>query len=673
MSVVCFLPAIAGKASTKIDFVQKSLSNLDNNKLVFPRPQTTEFSPIEFTSKPIDETRASKTQFPQTRDMGIKLSLKTIPPSTIIPLYYLYFGDWQLNFLSQPIPDQNLSLFTGDLSNVQFFSQQPGEITPLKTDLPSSNRDICLLSLDLTEKTAKVIPITQLTVENQTISLQVQDSTVLDQTIILNDAKISETLKQNQEKNLTKTEFITVYQTIAQSLTQIYLNQGYITSKAVPLKNIEISVDGIVTIPILEGRLQEIVLTNRGRLNANYLCDRLSLGVGVPLNIIQIEEQLRLLKQNPLLSGIDGSLKESGTAGFSILEVTVQESQPFSASLSFDNYSPISLGSERMGVSLAYKNPTGLGDEVSATYYRSTTGGLNLADFIYRVPLNPTEGTLQLRVIPTWTRVTQAPFDQFDITGTNPVYEISYRQPLVKSIQDELALSLGFRYQDGQTLGLGRPDLFGNSRTSVIQFSQDYLHRDLNGLWFFQSQLNFGTGLFNATRQSDASLPDGSFFSWLGQGQRLQRLDENQLLIVQGSLQLTPDSLLPDYLFIIGGGQSVRGYVQNARSGDMGFRFSVEDRITLVRSDEDLSIFEIAPFIDMGAVWNSAGNPTQLPPKTFLISTGLGLIWNNAFFVNGLNARFDYGLPIINLNSPVNNLQNDGIYFQLNYQAFFNK
>ena len=549
-------------------------------------------------------------------------------------------------------------------------------ITPEKTEsLPTENESLILPreTCDFKSKSSLVTPepmtLGQLTVDGQTVLLQVSDSTVLTQETLENEKEIREIVERNQEKQLTKAEFIPIYQEIANSLTQFYLNQGYITSKAVHQEIAEIPLDGVITIPILEGRLQEIVLIGRGRLNPHYVCDRVGLGVGVPLNIIHVEEQLRLLKQNPLLLGINGSLKDSGTAGLSILEVTVQESQPFSASISFDNYSPISLGSERMGVSLGYKNPTGLGDEISATYYRSTTGGLNLADFTYRVPLNPMEGTLQLRAIPTWTRVTQAPFDQFDITGTNPLYEINYRQPLVRNIQDEFALSLGFRYQDGETLGLGRPDLFGNSSTSVIQFGQDYLHRDPDGLWFFQSQLNFGTGLFNATQQADP-LPSGVFFSWVAQGQRLQRLTENQLLIIQGSLQLTPDSLLPDYLFIIGGGQSLRGYRQNARSGDNGFRFSVEDRITLARNEEDVSIFEIAPFMDMGSVWNSAGNPTQLPPQNFLISAGLGLIWNNAFSLNGLKLRFDYGIPIVNLTDKGNNLQDDGIYFQINYQPW---
>jgi hemolysin activation/secretion protein len=51
-----------------------------------------------------------------------------------------------------------------------------------------------------------------------------------------------------------------------------------------------------------------------------------------------------------------------------------------------------------------------------------------------------------------------------------------------------------------------------------------------------QNTTNFGTGLFNATQQDDP-LPSGSFFSWVAQGQRLQRLTKDQLLIIQGSLQ----------------------------------------------------------------------------------------------------------------------------------------
>jgi hemolysin activation/secretion protein len=150
--------------------------------------------------------------------------------------------------------------------------------------------------------------------------------------------------------------------------------------------------------------------------------------------------------------------------------------------------------------------------------------------------------------------------------------------------------------------------------------------------------------------------------------QRVQRLSDDHLLIVQADLQLTPDSLLPSQQFIIGGGHSVRGYRQNARSGDNGFRFSMEDRIALDRDEGGIPVFQLAPFLDIGAVWNFADNPNELPDQTFLISTGLGLIWDSFGGIKGLSLRLDYGIPFIDLDDRGRNIQDQGFYFSLIYQ-----
>lgn len=287
-------------------------------------------------------------------------------------------------------------------------------------------------------------------------------------------------------------------------------------------------------------------------------------------------------------------------------------------------------------------------------------------------PLNPMNGTLDLRVDINRNRITQSPFDALNIKGASEQYEISYRQPLIRSPREEFALSVGFAFQDGQTFifndlpqafGIG-PDQNGVSRTSVVKFGQDYVRRDQQGAWSLRSQFNIGTGLFDATT-NPGSIPDGQFFSWLGQIQRAQRLSEGQLLIGQLDLQLTPDSLLPSQQFVIGGGQSVRGYRQNARTGDNGVRASVENRITLNRDRAGNPTVQVAPFVDLGAVWNVSGNPNQLPKQTFLIGAGLGIIWKP---FSGLNLRVDYGAPIIDLSDRGNNLQDHGFYFTANYE-----
>lgn len=452
-------------------------------------------------------------------------------------------------------------------------------------------------------------------------------------------------------------------------INQLYLEQGYTNSRAV--LEAQTITDGIVRVRVIEGSLEQIEIQGTRRLNSNYVRSRVNLGVGMPLNTNNLEEQLRLLRADPLFKNVEATLRSGTGAGQSILVVRVTEANPFDANLSVDNYSPPSIGSERLGVNASYRNLTGIGDELSASYYRTSTGGADVFDFSYRVPLNAMNGTLQLRAAPSRNEVTQAPFDQFDIRGESQLYEISYRQPLIRSLREEFALSLGLAYQNGQTFtfagptpfGFG-PDERGVTRTSVIKFGQDYLRRDRRGAWSLRSLFSFGTALFDATT-NPGSIPDGQFFSWLGQAQRVQVLNNNNLLILKADLQLTPDSLLPSQQFVIGGGQSVRGYRQNARSGDNGLRVSVEDRITLERNAAGTPTFQLAPFVDLGTVWNVSDNPNRQQRQRFLASAGLGLLWQP---LPNLDLRLDYGLPLINLDDRGENAQDSGFYFSVNYQ-----
>jgi hemolysin activation/secretion protein len=73
----------------------------------------------------------------------------------------------------------------------------------------------------------------------------------------------------------------------------------------------------------------------------------------------------------------------------------------------------------------------------------------------------------------------------------------------------------------------------------------------------------------------------------------------------------------------------------------------------------------VAPFLDLGQVWNSGNNPNILASENFLMGVGLGLLWEVA---PGWNIRLDYGYPIINLPDRGNNAQDDGFYFSVNVE-----
>jgi hemolysin activation/secretion protein len=456
---------------------------------------------------------------------------------------------------------------------------------------------------------------------------------------------------------------------VADALTQLYLSRGYITSRAV-VADQEI-VDGVVQVRVIEGSIEAIDLQGLARLKPFYVRDRLRLGTATPLNKDKLEDQLRLLKADPLFDAVEASLRPGRGLGQSILTVRVQEARGLNGFFGADNYSPPSVGSERFGGIVGYRNLTGSGDQLSAAFFRTAQGGSNAFDFNYRAPVNAMNGTLQLRVAPSRSKIVEPQFAAFGIRSNTNLYELSYRQPLVRSSREEFALSLGFAAQNGQTFlyqntpfpfGIG-PDANGNSRTRVLKFGQDYIKRDLEGAWALRSQFSFGLDVLNATKNS-APTPDGRFFSWFGQVQRVQRLGASHLLVAQADLQLTPNTLLPSQQFVIGGGQTLRGYRQNARSGDNGFRVSLEDRIVIQRNEIGAPILQFAPFVDFGSIWNRSGNPNVLPAQTFLASAGLGVILEP---FPQFTVRLDYALPFSDLSDRGENAQDKAFYFSAGY------
>ncbi len=538
----------------------------------------------------------------------------------------------------QSLPNSTDDRFPQPIPAPQPLPAEPSTIAPTPTETPTPT------------PSSIAIPVRKIEVTGNTI---------------LKPAEIQKITQLIEGKPATLDEL----RTVADSITQLYLNRGYITSRAVLVD--QAIANGVVQIRVIEGSIEKIEIQGLQRLRESYVRDRIRLGTSTPLNKDRLEDQLRLLKADPMFDSVEASLKAGSGIGQSILTLRVREAKQFSGFVGADNLSPPSVGSERLGGVLSYRDLTGFGDEVSASYYRSAQGGSNSFDFNYRLPVNAMDGAIALRISPSRSKIIDPQFSAFGIRSATDLYELSYRQPLIRTPREELALSIAFALQNGQTFlfqstpfpfGIGA-DIDGNTRTRVLKFGQDYVRRDPQGAWVARSQFSFGLNVLNATTNA-SPIPDGRFFSWLGQLQRVQRLGSDHLLIFQTDLQLTPDSLLPSQQFVIGGGQSLRGYRQNARSGDNGFRLSIEDRITLQRNQTGAPILQFAPFIDAGTVWNQSSNPNGLPGQQFLAAGGIGVILEPT---PGLLLRIDYALPFSRLSDRGNNAQDQGFYFNVGY------
>ena len=129
-------------------------------------------------------------------------------------------------------------------------------------------------------------------------------------------------------------------------------------------------------------------------------------------------------------------------------------------------------------------------------------------------------------------------------------------------------------------------------------------------------------------------------------------------------MQLASNSLLSIEQFSLGGQGTVRGYRQDTLLSDNGIFASAELRLPIARLKEVQGTLQIAPFIDVGTVWNTGRENPQ--PNT-LVGSGLGLLWQMG---DTFTARLDWGIPLVNIDTNKRTWQENGVYFQLQYKAF---
>jgi hemolysin activation/secretion protein len=265
--------------------------------------------------------------------------------------------------------------------------------------------------------------------------------------------------------------------------------------------------------------------------------------------------------------------------------------------------------------------------------------------------------------------VIEEPFNPLDIESKSRYYELNFRQPLILKPGKELAFGIAFSRQESETSLLNIPfalsrgaDEEGDTRISAIRFFQEWVNRDEKQVFAARSQFSVGLDLFEATINEDA--PDSTFFAWQGQAQWVRRLDEDFLFVLRGDVQLSPSALVPLEQFRLGGIDNVRGYRQDLLLGDSGLFASAEVRIPIIRFNSIDGVIQLTPFFDIGTVWNS--DEIEIDNET-LSAIGLGL---NFTAGDRFSARLDWGIPLVDLESDNNSLQENGIYFSINYNFF---
>ena len=464
-------------------------------------------------------------------------------------------------------------------------------------------------------------------------------------------------------------------ESLRRSLTLYYIDHGYINSGAIiPDQTV---VDGIITIQIVEGKLSSIEIEGNKWFRDSYIKDRLAIGAGPPVNLNPLQQRLQLLQQDPRIGRIHADMRPGTRPGESVLKVNVEEKNPLYAWLAFNNYQSPSVGAEQGLLTLAHQNLTGHGDILNLTYGRSK--GMNpLIDVWYSLPVTVHDTTLFLRYRKNDFNVIDEVFDPLDTESRCNIYEITLRQPLYRTLNQEFAVALTGNYLEDKTFLLGEPFSFypgvvnGESAVTALRFSQEWIYRTQHEVLAARSRFSFGIDALDATVHGSSLTPDGRFLSWLGQFQwaRVLKTWDMQLLF-RTDVQISNQPLLPLEQIAVGGRYTVRGYRENLLVRDQAGIASVELRIPIVQNAPWAEYLQLVPFSDYGYAKNK-DLPTFYPRSIY--SVGLGLRWGVPLMKSPAELKLDFefywGYALVDVNPPDHNLQDDGIHFQIAVTGF---
>ncbi len=452
---------------------------------------------------------------------------------------------------------------------------------------------------------------------------------------------------------------------LRRDLSRLYVDQGYINSGALlPEQDV---VDGIVRYVIVEGALSEIIISGTEGLDPDYIIERVRLGTGPPLNVNELGDRFRILLQDPLIERLNGRIVPGLRRGQADLELDVERERPWDLLLVLDNHRNPSIGEIQGTFDLTFRNLSGFGEAYHTIFQR--TAGAWAFRFDVTAPVTARDTSVLFAIQADEGEVIEEPFELLDIHAEDLSLEAGVRQPVFRTPTDELALGFLLDYEQSETFLLGEPFTFANSGAvdgksvaTVIRFPIELTHRGFHNALAARSTLSVGIDAFNATTSTER---DAQFLAWLGQLQWVRRLNERgDSMILQGSVQLTNDSLISLEKCEVGGATTVRGYRENTFVRDQCAQVSLEGRAVVTRFGwpaldiaPDGGVFALAPFVDYGRGWNHGETANTIA------SIGIGGVLDLAPL---LHARLYYAHRLRDPElDPNGSLQDEGIHFQL--------
>ncbi|WP_411879804.1 ShlB/FhaC/HecB family hemolysin secretion/activation protein [Polaromonas sp. YR568] len=426
---------------------------------------------------------------------------------------------------------------------------------------------------------------------------------------------------------------------LAARLSRFYRQHGYTVARAyLPPQDIQ---DGVVQIAVVEGRYSAItVKPQKPQDGLPAPLPLAALAPGELVNDAALERSLLLAADVPGIA-VRSTLQPGASVGTSELVVEVEPGPAVTGLLEADNFGSRATGSTRVGASVYFNNPAGLGDLLSL---RALTAGrgLNYGRLAWQLPVGG-YGTRVGAAVSAMDYRLGREFESLEAHGTASIVTLFAAHPLLRSRARNLNVQASAEHKRLRD----RIDLVGSvddKQLSLLNLGVSGDARDDwggGGAWslsatYTRGQLDMDSAAARAI--DEATVRSAGGFGKLGlQAVRQQSVGKATLLVAYtgqwGSKNLDSSEKLP-----LGGAGAVRAYPQGEAPSDRASLLTLELQYPLGEG------WHLAGFFDAAVGYANtdplpAGAGTGAANRRSLSGAGLGLNWAGA---QGWSARIFY-------------------------------
>ncbi len=439
--------------------------------------------------------------------------------------------------------------------------------------------------------------------------------------------------------------------------------------------------EGIVRLKVTEGRIDRVRVTGARYFSNGSIHEALpSLEQGKPLHLPELQAELAEVGKQSRDRQITPVLRAGRTPGTVDVDLKVQDHLPVHGSVSVNDRYTSDTSHTRANVVMSYDNLWQKFHSLSLQYQTAPErrSDAQVLAATYVAPLPESGNVLAVYAVDTDSDVqnitTAVPgSSSLSVLGKGRIYGLRYIVPLTPHGFWNGSVSLGADYKDFKESILSGADAAANTPISYLNWSLGWNGSELaeRSRTDLGLTANFGIrGLANGEEEfwfkrstGKPNKGDPSYFYLRASAAREQLVYKGWSAYLRLAGQYTPQTLISNEQFSIGGAESVRGYLESEELGDYGVggTFEVRTPSLLKLLGSEPASLRFLGFFDAGVL--SINEPlANQKRRADLQSWGVGLRFQ-AFA--GLDAMLDWATPLTD--SEHIEAGDSRIHFQLQY------